>query len=125
MLDRSQSLVALLRSRAVETPDRGYTWLAQGEEAVDRLTYAGLDARASAIAAALANAAPPGGGGGGPPPRWRPGRPRQRHSRGIGQRGPPGGAGAPAASPRARVRGGVLRRPSPRGGAGRRRTGRA
>ncbi|HVG07975.1 MAG TPA: amino acid adenylation domain-containing protein, partial [Thermoanaerobaculia bacterium] len=60
MLDRSQSLVGLLRSRAVETPDRGYTWLAQGEEAADRLTYAGLDCRARAIAAGLAGAVPPG-----------------------------------------------------------------
>ncbi|MFP5285507.1 MAG: AMP-binding protein, partial [Thermoanaerobaculia bacterium] len=58
--DRSQSLVALLQARALETPDRGYTWLAQGEEAADRLTYAGLDRRARAIAAALAGAVPPG-----------------------------------------------------------------
>jgi amino acid adenylation domain-containing protein len=60
MPDRSQSLVALLQSRALETPDRGYTWLARGEEAADRLTYAGLDARARTIAAALAGTVPPG-----------------------------------------------------------------
>ncbi len=58
--DRLQSLAALLRRRAEESPDRGYTWLAQGEETADRLTYAGLDARARAIAAALAGAIPPG-----------------------------------------------------------------
>jgi len=55
-----RSLAALLRRRAVESPDRGYTWLAQGEEVADRLTYAGLDARARAIAAGLAEAVPPG-----------------------------------------------------------------
>ena len=60
MLDRSQSLVALLRDRATEAPDRGYTWLAHGEEAADRLTYAGLDRRARAIAAALTGAVPAG-----------------------------------------------------------------
>ena len=32
MRDRSRSLVALLRHRAEESPERGYTWLAQGEE---------------------------------------------------------------------------------------------
>jgi len=58
--DRLQSLAALLRRRAEESPDRGYTWLAQGEEAADRLTYAGLDLRARTIAAALASAVPPG-----------------------------------------------------------------
>src|SRR6185369_10609361 len=58
--DRLQSLVALLRRRAEESSDRGYTWLSQGEKAADRLTYAGLDARARAIAAALAGAVPPG-----------------------------------------------------------------
>ena len=45
---------------AEAAPDRGYTWLAQGEEAAARLTYAGLDRRARAIAAALAGAVPPG-----------------------------------------------------------------
>ncbi|HBL32132.1 MAG TPA: non-ribosomal peptide synthetase, partial [Acidobacteria bacterium] len=59
-VDPSQTLVALLRRRAAETPDRGYTWLSQGEEAADRLTYARLDVRARAIAAALAGAVPPG-----------------------------------------------------------------
>ncbi|HYQ83881.1 MAG TPA: AMP-binding protein, partial [Rubrobacter sp.] len=44
----------------METPDRGYTWLAQGEEPADRLTYAGLDDRARAIAAALVGGVPPG-----------------------------------------------------------------
>ena len=55
-----QSLVALLRDRALAAPDRGYTWLAQGEEAAGRLTYAGLDRRARAIAAALAGTVPSG-----------------------------------------------------------------
>ncbi|HKH43059.1 MAG TPA: amino acid adenylation domain-containing protein, partial [Thermoanaerobaculia bacterium] len=55
-----RSLVALLHRRAVESPDRGYTYLAQGEEAAARLSYAGLDRRARAIAAALTRAVPPG-----------------------------------------------------------------
>ena len=58
--DRSQSLVALLRRQAAQRPDRGYTWLAQGEEVADRLSYSGLDRHARAIAAALMAAVPPG-----------------------------------------------------------------
>src|SRR6185369_6204293 len=57
---RDRSLVALLRHRAEESPDRGYTWLAQGEETAARLTFADLDRRARGIAAALAGAVPPG-----------------------------------------------------------------
>src|SRR4051794_6200205 len=60
MQDRSRSLGALLRRRTEESPDRGYTWLAQGEEAAARLTFADLDRRARTIAAALADAVPPG-----------------------------------------------------------------
>ena len=60
MRDRSRSLVALLRHRAEESPERGYTWLAQGEETAARLTFADLDGRARAIAAALAGEVPPG-----------------------------------------------------------------
>lgn len=58
--ERPGSLVAFLRRRAVESPDRGYTWLERGEEAAARLTYAGLDRRARAIAAALTGMVPPG-----------------------------------------------------------------
>ncbi|HZF07637.1 MAG TPA: amino acid adenylation domain-containing protein, partial [Thermoanaerobaculia bacterium] len=54
-----QSIAELLRSRASGTPDRGYVWLSQGEEVAARLTYADLDRRARAIAAAL-SAVPPG-----------------------------------------------------------------
>ncbi|HSK79411.1 MAG TPA: amino acid adenylation domain-containing protein, partial [Thermoanaerobaculia bacterium] len=60
MQDRFRSLVPLLRHCAEESPDRGYTWLAQGEEAAARLTFADLNRRARAIAAALAGAVPPG-----------------------------------------------------------------
>ena len=81
MRDRSRSLVALLRHRTEESPDRGYTWLAQGEETAARLTFAELDRRARAIAAR------------------------------AGGRGAARGAGAPALSPWPRIRGGVLRLP--------------
>ena len=48
------SMPAALASRASRTPDRtAYVFLAEGEEEQERLTYAGLDARARAIAAAL------------------------------------------------------------------------
>ncbi len=60
MSNRSQTLSALLRDRARETPDRGYTWLARGEEVAQRLTYADLDRRARAIGAALSGAVRPG-----------------------------------------------------------------
>jgi acyl-CoA synthetase (AMP-forming)/AMP-acid ligase II len=60
MRGRSQSIAELLQRQAVERPDRGYTWLAQGEDVADRLTFAGLDRRARAIAAALAATVPPG-----------------------------------------------------------------
>ncbi|HEY2737905.1 MAG TPA: fatty acyl-AMP ligase, partial [Thermoanaerobaculia bacterium] len=55
-----QSLAALLRRRAEESSDRGYTWLAQVEEVASRLTFADLDRRARAIAASLAAAVPRG-----------------------------------------------------------------
>ncbi|HSK77319.1 MAG TPA: amino acid adenylation domain-containing protein, partial [Thermoanaerobaculia bacterium] len=48
------SVAAALIDRAARTPDRtAYIFLAEGEEEQERLTYAGLDARARAIAAAL------------------------------------------------------------------------
>jgi amino acid adenylation domain-containing protein len=48
------SVAAVLADRAARTPDRtAYVFLAEGEEEQERLTYAGLDARARAIAAAL------------------------------------------------------------------------
>ncbi len=58
--DRSQSLVALLQRQAAERPDRGYRFLAQGEEVADRLSYSGLDRHARSIAAALTATVPPG-----------------------------------------------------------------
>src|SRR5215207_5684956 len=57
----SDSVAAALRDRAARTPDRtAYVFLAEGEEEQDRLTYAGLDARARAIAAALSRSVGPG-----------------------------------------------------------------
>src|SRR5215203_472431 len=48
------SLVELLRVRAVERPEtRAYTFLADGEDEAERLTYAELDARARALGAWL------------------------------------------------------------------------
>src|SRR5882724_10345567 len=52
-------MAGFLRPRAPGPPDRGYVWLSQGEEVAARLTYADLDRRARAIAAAL-SAVPPG-----------------------------------------------------------------
>ncbi|HSF38611.1 MAG TPA: AMP-binding protein, partial [Thermoanaerobaculia bacterium] len=55
------SLTDALSFRAARTPDRtAYVFLAEGEEEQDRLTYAALDARARAIAAALARTCEPG-----------------------------------------------------------------
>ncbi|HEX6861714.1 MAG TPA: AMP-binding protein, partial [Thermoanaerobaculia bacterium] len=55
------SLAAALAFRASRTPDRtAYLFLADGEEEQDRLTYAALDARARAIAAALLRSVEPG-----------------------------------------------------------------
>jgi amino acid adenylation domain-containing protein len=57
---RASTLVELLRERAQREPDFGlYTFLVDGEEQEDRLTYAALDRRARAIAARLAEL-PPG-----------------------------------------------------------------
>jgi amino acid adenylation domain-containing protein len=54
-------LVAALRLRAARTPGRlAYTFLADGEEEGEQLTYAELDERARAIAAALQEACAPG-----------------------------------------------------------------
>ncbi|HEX2644070.1 MAG TPA: AMP-binding protein, partial [Thermoanaerobaculia bacterium] len=48
------TLAEALRFRAATQPDRrAYTFLADGEEEDGHLDYAGLDARARAIAAAL------------------------------------------------------------------------
>ncbi|WNG33627.1 amino acid adenylation domain-containing protein [Archangium violaceum] len=57
---RASTLVELLRERAQQEPDFGlYTFLVDGEEQEERLTYAALDRRARAIAARLAEL-PPG-----------------------------------------------------------------
>lgn len=51
---RCSTVVELLRTRAAETPERtAYTFLRDGEVEEKPLTYAALDARARAIAAAL------------------------------------------------------------------------
>jgi len=47
------SLTALLRHRAATHPDRGYTFLAEGDEPAAEMTYAELDRRSRAIAAGL------------------------------------------------------------------------
>ncbi|HXM59150.1 MAG TPA: amino acid adenylation domain-containing protein, partial [Candidatus Dormibacteraeota bacterium] len=53
-LRAASTLVGLLRRRADETPDgRAFTFLADGEEVGAQLTYAALDVRARAVAAAL------------------------------------------------------------------------
>ncbi len=55
------SLTEALSLRAARTPDRtAYVFLAEGEEEQERLTYAGLEARARAIAAALGRSTRPG-----------------------------------------------------------------
>jgi acyl-CoA synthetase (AMP-forming)/AMP-acid ligase II/acyl carrier protein len=55
------SLAAALALRAARTPERtAYVFLAEGEAEQDRLTYAALDARARAIAAALSRSVRPG-----------------------------------------------------------------
>lgn len=55
------SLVDLLRYRATHQPDyKGFTFLVDGEEEALHLTYAELDAKARAIAAALQSACQPG-----------------------------------------------------------------
>ncbi len=51
----------MLRARTAERPDQvAFTFLADGGAEAGRLTYAGLDARARAVAAALRQAAMPG-----------------------------------------------------------------
>ncbi|HYO12189.1 MAG TPA: non-ribosomal peptide synthase/polyketide synthase [Thermoanaerobaculia bacterium] len=55
------TLGGLLRARAVEQPHRvAYTFLADGEVEEERLTWAGLDARAWAVASALRESVHPG-----------------------------------------------------------------
>nr|WP_299407124.1 fatty acyl-AMP ligase [Acaryochloris sp. IP29b_bin.148] len=55
------SLVGLLRYRAAHQPDhQGFTFLVDGEDETLHLTYAELDAKARAIAAALQSACQPG-----------------------------------------------------------------
>ncbi len=59
--ERLDTLVALFRERAAEHGDRlAYTFLANGETPVARLTYAELDERARAIAARLRQTLKPG-----------------------------------------------------------------
>ncbi|HSG41484.1 MAG TPA: AMP-binding protein, partial [Thermoanaerobaculia bacterium] len=48
-----QDLVALLRQRAQDRPDVGFTFLHDGEAQAEKLSYAGLDRRARSIAALL------------------------------------------------------------------------
>ncbi|MEA2693434.1 MAG: hypothetical protein QOJ16_2821, partial [Acidobacteriota bacterium] len=51
---RSADLVRLLRARSIERPDdRAYTFLADGEEEGDRLTFGELDLKARALGALL------------------------------------------------------------------------
>jgi amino acid adenylation domain-containing protein len=55
------TLGGLLRARAAERPHQvAFTFLADGEVEAERLTYAGLEARARAVAAALRESVPPG-----------------------------------------------------------------
>jgi amino acid adenylation domain-containing protein len=55
------TLGGLLRARALERPHQvAFTFLADGEVEGERLTYAGLEARARAVAAALGESVPPG-----------------------------------------------------------------
>ncbi|HKV11511.1 MAG TPA: amino acid adenylation domain-containing protein, partial [Thermoanaerobaculia bacterium] len=58
---RPKTLAGVLRARTAERPDQwAFTFLADGETEAGRLTYAELDARATAIAAALARSVAPG-----------------------------------------------------------------
>ena len=58
---RPATLASVLRSRAAEQGERtAFVFLADGEAEGERLTYAGLDARARAIAAALRESLAPG-----------------------------------------------------------------
>jgi len=55
------SLVAILRMRSLRTPDRvAFTFLAEGEREIARLTYAELDTRSRAIASQLQRRHAPG-----------------------------------------------------------------
>ena len=55
------SIVDVLRVRADATPDRlAFVFLTDGEEEGQRLTYAGLDIQARAVAACLQESAGPG-----------------------------------------------------------------
>lgn len=59
--DGRTTLVEILRARAEATPERiAFTWLAAGERVDGELSYAQLDRRARAIAAALQSRARPG-----------------------------------------------------------------
>ncbi len=58
---RFATLAGMLRARAAERPDQvAFTFLADGEVEAERLTYAEIDRRASAVAAALRESVPPG-----------------------------------------------------------------
>ncbi|HSK77422.1 MAG TPA: AMP-binding protein, partial [Thermoanaerobaculia bacterium] len=58
---RPKTLAGALRARVAERPNQlAFTFLADGEAEAGRLTYAELDARATAVAAALARSVPPG-----------------------------------------------------------------
>ncbi|HEX6900157.1 MAG TPA: AMP-binding protein, partial [Thermoanaerobaculia bacterium] len=58
---RFATLAGMLRARAAERPDQvAFTFLADGEVEAERLTYAELDRRAAAIAAALRESVSPG-----------------------------------------------------------------
>jgi amino acid adenylation domain-containing protein len=58
---RLATFAGVLRARAAERPDRvAFTFLADGEAEGGRLTYAGLDGAASAVAAALRESVPAG-----------------------------------------------------------------
>jgi amino acid adenylation domain-containing protein len=58
---RPKTLAGVLRTRAAERPNQlAFTFLADGEIETERWTYAELDARATAIAAALAESVRPG-----------------------------------------------------------------
>src|ERR1041384_4502245 len=81
------TLVALLRYRASTAPDRrAYTFLLDGEDAEQHLSYAELDRRARAIGAVLLRRGGDGarGGQGGAPGRTR----ARSRAHGGGRRGP-------------------------------------
>lgn len=60
-LERCTSIVEVLRLRAAETPERAaFTFLRNGETALEPLTFGALDARAGRVAGALARAVTPG-----------------------------------------------------------------